>query len=37
MNIEKELNNEKNLEINNEIEKEQKNFLDTTFGKQMLE
>ncbi len=33
MNIERELNNEKNLEINNEIEKEQKSFLDTTFGK----
>lgn len=33
MNIERELNNEKNLEMNNEIEKEQKNFLDTTFGK----
>lgn len=33
MNIEKELINEKNFEINNVIEKEQKSFLDSTFGK----
>ena len=33
MNIENQLNNEKNINNNVEIEKEQKNFLETTIGK----
>ena len=33
MNIENQLNNEKNINNNIEIEKEQKNFLETTIGK----
>ena len=33
MDIENQLNNEKNINNNIEIEKEQKNFLETTIGK----